>query len=60
MSFPEQNLIIGSSDVLWVDYDGAVSLHRVVTTNPAERRMERLATPAPLANRIYSGFAPGV
>ena len=42
-------------DILWVDYDGAVSLHRVVTNNPKERRLERLATPTPLDNRISFG-----
>jgi hypothetical protein len=42
-------------DVLWVDYDGAVSLHRVITTKPAERRLQRLATPTPIDNRISYG-----
>ena len=42
-------------DVLWVDYDGAVSMHRVITSNPSERRLERLATPTPLDNRISYG-----
>jgi hypothetical protein len=42
-------------DILWVDYDLAVSLHRVVTTKPAERRLQRLATPTPLDNRISYG-----
>ncbi len=42
-------------DILWVDYDGALSLHRVVTSNPKERRLERLATPTPLDNRISWG-----
>ncbi|HYV37865.1 MAG TPA: hypothetical protein VE988_19425 [Gemmataceae bacterium] len=42
-------------DVLWVDYDGAVSLHRVVTTNPKDHRLERLATATPLDNRISFG-----
>ncbi len=42
-------------DVLWVDYEGAVSLHRVVTKNPRERRLARLATPTPLDNRISYG-----
>lgn len=42
-------------DVLWVDYDTALSLHRVVTSNPKERRLERLATPTPLDNRISYG-----
>lgn len=42
-------------DVLWVDYDGAVSMHRVITTRPADRRLQRLATPSPLDNRISYG-----
>jgi len=42
-------------DVLWVDYEAAVSLHRVITTKPEERRLERLATPTPLDNRISYG-----
>src|SRR6185503_2652652 len=39
-------------DVVWVDYDAAVSMHRVVTSNVKERRLQRLATPTPLDNRI--------
>jgi hypothetical protein len=42
-------------DVVWVDYDSAVSMHRVLTTNPAERRLERLATPTVEDNRISYG-----
>jgi hypothetical protein len=42
-------------DVVWVDYDAAVSMHRVLTTNPAERRLERLATPGVDDNRISYG-----
>jgi len=42
-------------DVVWVDYDSGVSLHRVVTNNPRERRLERLATPTPADNRISYG-----
>lgn len=42
-------------DVLWVDYEAAVSMHRVRATNPAERRLERLATPSPKDNRISFG-----
>ena len=42
-------------EVLWVDYDSALSLHRVVTGQPKERRAERLATPSPLDNRISFG-----
>jgi hypothetical protein len=42
-------------EILWVDYDGAVSMHPVVTTKPEERRTQRLATPTPLDNRISYG-----
>jgi len=42
-------------DVVWVDYDAAVSMHRVLTSNPAERRLERLATPTSEDNRISYG-----
>jgi len=42
-------------DVLWVDYDGAVSMHRVITSNAKERRLHRLATPTPKDNRISYG-----
>jgi hypothetical protein len=42
-------------DVVWVDYRAAVALHRVMTTNPEERRLERLATPTPRDNRISWG-----
>ncbi len=42
-------------NVLWVDYDTAISMHRVITTNPKERRLQRLATPTPLDNRISYG-----
>lgn len=44
-----------NEDVLWVDYDAAVSMHRVRNNNPAERRLERLATPSPKDNRISFG-----
>jgi hypothetical protein len=42
-------------DVVWVDYDAAVSMHRVVTSNPRERRLQRLATPTARDNRISYG-----
>jgi hypothetical protein len=42
-------------DVLWVDYDSGLSLHRVLTTNPRERRLQRLASPTPLDNRVSYG-----
>jgi len=42
-------------DVVWVDYDAAVSIHRVVTAEPAERRLDRLASPTAADNRISYG-----
>jgi len=42
-------------DIMWVDYDNAVSMHRVRATNPKERRLERLRTPTIADNRISYG-----
>ena len=42
-------------DVVWVDYESGVSLHRVVNGNRKDRRLERLATPTPADNRISYG-----
>lgn len=42
-------------DVVWVDYDAAVSMHRVRTVEPKERRLERLASPTTADNRISYG-----
>ena len=46
---------LGGKEILWVDYDTAVSMHPVVTSNAVERRAERLATETPLDNRISFG-----
>jgi hypothetical protein len=45
----------GGRDILWVDYADAISLHRVITTNPKEHRLERLASASPLDRRISYG-----
>jgi hypothetical protein len=42
-------------DVVWIDYDAAVAMHRVINKVRAERRPERLATPSPRDNRISFG-----
>ena len=42
-------------DIVWIDYDAAVSLHRVRTGNAAERRAQRLASPTADDNRISYG-----
>ena len=42
-------------DILWVDYDAAISLHRVVPGTAKEGRARRLNSPSPLDNRISYG-----
>jgi hypothetical protein len=46
---------LAGQEVVWVDYDSGVSLHRVVPGTPAERRAQRLATPSPSDNRVTFG-----
>ena len=46
---------LGKTDVLWVDYPDAISLHRVVNNVRSERRPERLASPDPRQHRISWG-----
>jgi hypothetical protein len=53
VSEPGRNL--GGEDIVWVDYGAAVSMHRVRATNPAERRLQRLASPTASDNRISFG-----
>ena len=43
------------ADIVWVDYEAAVSMHRVLTSNPAERRLQRLSSPKPEEHRISFG-----
>lgn len=42
-------------DIFWVDYDAAVSLHRLRRVHASERRDERLASPTAQDNRITYG-----
>jgi len=46
---------LGKLNVLWVDYLTAISLHRVINTNPAERRLERIVSKTPTDHRISYG-----
>ncbi|MBV9549698.1 MAG: hypothetical protein JO256_08520 [Alphaproteobacteria bacterium] len=43
------------AEVLWVDYNNAISLHRVINTDPSERRLERIVSPNPSDHRISFG-----
>lgn len=42
-------------DIIWVDYEAAVSMHRVRAKEPRERRLERLASATTDDNRISFG-----
>jgi hypothetical protein len=42
-------------EILWVDYDSAVALHRVIATAPKERRLQRLAGDTASERRITYG-----
>lgn len=42
-------------DILWIDYDAALSLHRVVTGNPGDRRQARLLSTSLAEKRISYG-----
>lgn len=42
-------------DLVWIDYDSAVSLHRVRSVHLSERRQQRLASPLATERRISNG-----
>ena len=52
-SEPGRNL--QGDDIVWIDYNDAVSLHRLRPSQAAERRPQRLASPAHSDNRISYG-----
>lgn len=51
----EVGMNLRGEDVVWVDYDSGVSMHRVLTTNPKEQRARRLATARTDDNRVSYG-----
>lgn len=51
----EAGINSAGEDVIWVDYDAAVSMHRVRTVHASQRRMQRLASRTPADNRISYG-----
>ncbi len=51
----EPGVNANGEDVVWVDYDAAVSMHRVRANVKAERRLERLASKTAKDNRISFG-----
>lgn len=46
---------LGGEEILWVDYDSGVALHRVIATLPKERRLQRLESTRPVEHRITYG-----
>ena len=42
-------------DIIWIDYNAAVSMHRMRKVSEAERRADRMATPEADDNRISNG-----
>ncbi len=52
---PEPGRNMEGEDVVWVDYDAAVSMHRVRARVKAEHRLQRLASPTATDNRISFG-----
>jgi hypothetical protein len=42
-------------DVVWIDFDAALSMHAIASVSASERRAERMATPDPGDNRISNG-----
>lgn len=42
-------------DVLWIDYDASLSMHRVITGDPGDHRLQRLGTSSPRDKRISYG-----
>lgn len=46
---------LAGQDVLWVDYNTALALHRVLDAGTRQHRLERLAPRSPLSRRITFG-----
>jgi len=43
------------TDVVWLDYDAALAMHRVINKVKSEHRLQRLASPNPKVRRISWG-----
>jgi hypothetical protein len=51
----EAGINTNGEDIIWVDYDAAVSMHRIRKVAEVERRYERLLSPTHEDNRISFG-----
>lgn len=54
MTDPGRNL--RGDDIGWIDYDAAISLHRLLSVRVSERRPQRLASPRLPEERISHGY----
>lgn len=46
---------LGPRDILWVDYQTALAMHRTLAANSPQHRLERLASSSPRDHRITFG-----
>ena len=54
--FPtEKGSNLQGEDLIWLDYNAGLALHRLHSTSKRERRLERLLSPTPADNRISYG-----
>jgi hypothetical protein len=51
----EPGVNLSGEDIVWIDYDAAVSMHRIRKVKASERRFERMATATHKDNRISNG-----
>lgn len=51
----EPGVNLAGESIVWIDYDAAVSMHRLRPSKPNEKRPARMASSTPLDNRITYG-----
>ena len=51
----EPGINLSGETIVWIDYDAAVSMHRLRSAPADEKRPQRMASPSPADNRITYG-----
>ncbi len=51
----EPGINLSGETLVWIDYDAAVSMHRLRPAHADEKRLQRMASPSPTDNRITYG-----
>ena len=51
----DEGYINGGEDIVWIDYEASLAIHRLRPSAPAERRPQRLASESPGDKRISFG-----